>query len=67
MNSNTAIKNVNQVKVGMRIKVRTQIFTVVDATASGFIGEQDYRGAKHRVTFPLSTFGNPHLIAMEVA
>lgn len=59
------IENINSVKIGSKIKVRNSIFTIVGTNKHGFVAEQDYNGKKHTVSFPLSSFGNPHLIAME--
>jgi hypothetical protein len=59
------IENINSVKIGSKIKVRNSIFTVIGTDKHGFIAEQVHNGKTHKVNFPLSSFGNPHLIAME--
>ncbi len=61
------ITNVNSIKIGDRIKIHGSIFTIVGTDKHGFVAEQEYRGAIHTVTIPLSSFGNPHLMAMEPA
>lgn len=64
-NTMNKIENINSVKIGSKIKVRNSIFTIVGTNKHGFVAEQEYNGKTHTVTFPLSSFGNPHLIAME--
>jgi hypothetical protein len=59
------LENINSVKIGSQIKVRNSIFTVTGTNKHGFIAEQEHNGKIHTVTFPLSSFGNPHLMTME--
>jgi len=61
------IKHINSVKIGSKIKVRNSIFTITGTNKHGFVAEQEHNGKTHTVTFPLSSFDNPHLIAMEPA
>jgi hypothetical protein len=61
------IKHINSVKIGSKIKVRNSVFTITGTSKHGFTAEQEYNGKIHEVTFPLSSFDNPHLIAMQPA
>ena len=64
-NTMNKIENINSVKIGSKIKIRNSIFTITGTNKHGFVAEQEHNGKTHTVTFPLSSFGNPHLIAME--
>jgi hypothetical protein len=61
------ITNANSIKIGDRIRIRKSIFTIVGTDKHGFVAEQEYKGTVHTVTIPLSSFGNPHLMAIEPA
>ena len=58
------IQHINSIKIGSKIKVRNSIFTITGTDKHGFVAEQVYNGKTHNVTFPLSAFGNPHLMAV---
>ena len=61
---NTA--TVDEVKVGTKIKVRSQILTVTGKNKYGFAAEHEYNGRKHAVTIPFDSFDNPHMMKMEI-
>jgi len=55
------------VKIGIQIKIRSVVCVVTGSDKHGFTAEQEYKGQKHTLTIPFESFDNPHLDQMILA